>query len=197
MARAMPTGYSGGIPQDAPSMRLSAHRTQWWLALSVFVLIGPCVSSASGRQDPPPASGQAAGVVETDPRTGRILRLHDARGDFRYRYDTDGRLVQATREGDTVATLAWNARSLPASLVVQRLREASRHRLVFTYDAHGRMTRMQLEGRGAVTLRYGRDGEPVMRSTLNPDGHRDAFGMFGTLGMLTQPAGITIRITPE
>ena len=178
-------------------MPLAARRTTWWTALMLLALGGPCGSSANGSQDPRPVSEQSRELVETDPLTGKIVRLRDGRGDFRYRYDDDGRLVEATREGDTVATLAWNARNLPASLMVQHLREGTRHQLVFAYDARGRMARMQLDGRGAVTLRYGRDGEPVMRSTLNPDGHRDAFGMFGTLGMLTQPAGITIRIASE
>lgn len=176
----------------------AARRTQWSVALAFLALCWPHAPSAAARQDASPPAGSARSrEVETDPQTGRVLRFRDERGDFRYRYDANGRLLEAMREGDTVATLAWNDRNLPASLALQGLGDASRHQLAFTYDARGRVVRMRLDDRGTIAIRYGRDGEPVMRSTLNPDGHRTTFGMFGTLAMLTQPAGITIRITPK
>lgn len=57
----------------------------------------------------------------------------------------------------------------------------------------GRMVRMTLEGAGVVKVRHHADGEAVVKTKLMVRVVLPWPGMMGTLGMLTQHAGIKVK----
>lgn len=162
-----------------------------WLALLLSILVLPALAqTASSPAADPPA---AAPLLEHDSASGNIVRFVDARGDFRYRYDASNRLLEASRAGDVQALLQYDADGQFSGLQI-RLHDATEAKVLhLTRDRQGRTIVMILEGQGRVKIRYRKDGEPVMHSNMKPDGHRELFGMFGTLNMLTSPAGIKVK----
>ena len=147
----------------------------------------------TGAAAPSPVQAPPGVHVETGSRWGEVTRWVDERGDFRYRYDAQGRLVEVVREGRVVARLAYGADDRMQTLVIESSDGGAAKVLHLAYDARGRMVRMTLEGRGVVKVRHRADGETVVKTKLDGEGRLAVFGMMGTLGMLMQHAGIKVK----
>lgn len=176
------------------------------LALSALLSLAalPAMGSAAPeeveevqRHQPAPsaqARGESDFERDLDPVHGKVLRFKDARGEFFYGYDAQGRLVEARRVAGAVARLAYDAQAYVHKLVIQDGAALAAQELQIRYDDQGRFRQLYLVGRGSIRASY--DAAGKMQLSHPGLGSEDAlkiFGMFGTLRMLTHPAGIAVQ----
>ncbi len=134
-------------------------------------------------------------VFESDvhPLHGKVVRFKDSRGVFFYNYAAQGLLIEARRGAGTVARLAYGSHQYVEKLVIQDTPGTPERELQILYDDRGRIRQLDLAGRGSVSAFYDAAGKiHLSYPDLRPDDALQIFGMFGTLRMLTRPAGIAI-----
>lgn len=136
-----------------------------------------------------------ASHIERDPVSGKIVRFVDARGDFRYRHDANGRLVSAAREGSTSIQLTYTAGGQIERMLLLAPDGKLIDSLLYIYDARGLSTKMVLEGKGEVVVQRDDAGKITdMQSDLNEQERLTVFGMGGRLQMLKLPADQAERL---
>lgn len=147
---------------------------------------------------PDPADGSEDFEREVHPVHGQVLRFKDARGEFFYAYDPEGRLLEARRVDGAMARLAYDAREQVSKLLIQDHAALAVQELQIRYDDQGRMLQLHLLGRGSIRASYDAAGKmQLSHPGLGPEDALKIFGMFGTLRMLTHPAGIVVLQPPS
>lgn len=137
----------------------------------------------------PAESAAPASHIERDPVSGKIVRFVDARGDFRYRHDANGRLVSAARDGSTSIQLTYTAGGQVERMSLLASDGKLIDSLLYIYDARGLSTKLVLEGKGEVVMQRDDAGKITdMQSDLNEQERLTVFGMGGRLQMLNLPA---------
>ena len=158
-------------------------------------------STAIWASDPPPGLPPGAAVpyapphanaptlIEHDPASGLIIRVLEARGDFRYRHDADGRLLMASQQGDNSVRLTYDQSGRVTRLSLHASDDTLLESLQIDHDADGRMIRQVLLGNGEIRTRRDESGKITdWDGDLDETGRRTIFGLYGRLQMLKLPA---------
>ena len=181
-----------------PTRRLMNRSVRFCLTLATAVSFATASAEAaepSQRNDTanprPPAAAppSAPTLIEHDPATGKVSRVLDARGEFRYRYDSHGRLLEASRMGDGSVQLAYDEMGRIMHLSLHASNGTMLESLQAIHDAEGRIIGQILAGRGALEIRRDTAGKVLaIEGNLDEDGRRTIFGLYGRLQMLRLPA---------
>lgn len=135
---------------------------------------------------------------EIDPTLGKLTRLKNEKGDFRYRYNEKGQLISASRDNLLTASIEYDEHENLIRLAIDFPGNEPEKVLRIKYDDKNRARKLIIPGKGYLNIRYDRDGEmEIVPKTLKESDALDVFGLFGTLNQLVKPASIKVPLSPS
>lgn len=135
---------------------------------------------------------------EIDPTLGKLTRLKNEKGDFRYRYNEKGQLISASRDNLLTASIEYDEHENLIRLAIDFPGNEPEKVLRFKYDDKNRVRKLIIPGKGYMNVRYDRDGEmELVPKTLKESDALDVVGLTGTLYQLVKPAGIKVPLSPS